>query len=341
MRQVEVHDVVEERHPADHRQPLGHRRPPPVEPRQQQQHRTDGHQQELQRRRILGRAQERQQRHHWSGLRAPRARVAVDVGGAHDDEARDERQPAPEQQPPAGGRLEIVEPAGREPQRHQPRPRQHRVSRHHRQPGHHDDAGRVEQIPQRRPGTEAGRRQRVEQVVEEDHGEAGRDDRLARQVDESRQHDHRQPERHQDDEQQGILAAEAEVQREAHHSELEQHEPQAARRQVPGQAGHRSAAAQPLRRGDAGQEHEARRTDMGDPAGQEQQRRRPRQVLGLEEHGVGVEELADVVERHDHHRQAAHGVDAGYARLVPRHGRVMLRIPPRDVENRPAAPTSR
>ena len=79
----------------------------------------------------------------------------------------------------------------------------------------------------------------------------------------------------------------------------------------------------------AGEEKERRGADVRDPAGEENHRRRPRQVFGRERHRRGVKEVADVIERHDDHHQAAEGVDRSEAgarmRAAGGHGRLRRR----------------
>ena len=58
----------------------------------------------------------------------------------------------------------------------------------------------------------------------------------------------------------------------------------------------------------AGEEHEHRRAEMRDPPGHEDRRRRPAEILGLERHRRGVDVVARVVERHDHHDETTKDV---------------------------------
>ena len=93
------------------------------------------------------------------------------------------------------------------------------------------------------------------------------------------------------------------------HRDFEQHQPQAASQQVARKLGAGAPAAHPVIRAHPGREQENRRTEMRDPAGEEDRGRSPRQILGLELLRGGVEVFAGVIERHDHHDEAAQRVD--------------------------------
>ena len=58
-------------------------------------------------------------------------------------------------------------------------------------------------------------------------------------------------------------------------------------------------------RNDARRKHEDRSTDVRDPAGKEERSGSASQVLRLKSHGAAVKEFADVIERHNDHRQSA------------------------------------
>src|SRR5206468_13071392 len=68
-------------------------------------------------------------------------------------------------------------------------------------------------------------------------------------------------------------------------------------------------ARRPEIRPGAGQKDEARRAEVGDPAGEEEKRRGAGEIGRLEQPGIEMKKLADMIEGHDHHDQPADEVD--------------------------------
>src|SRR5207249_2014101 len=78
-----------------------------------------------------------------------------------------------------------------------------------------------------------------------------------------------------------------------------------------------SPARRPEIRPGASQKDEARRAEVGDPAGKEEKRRGAGEIARLEQPGIEMKKLADMIEGHDHHDQPADEVD----RVESRRGR--------------------
>src|SRR5206468_9476209 len=90
-------------------------------------------------------------------------------------------------------------------------------------------------------------------------------------------------------------------------SDLDQPEPSA--HQETRQLRLASPARRPEIRPGAGQKDEARREEVGDPAGKEEKRRGAGEIGRLEQPGIEMKKLADMIEGHDHHDQPADEVD--------------------------------
>ncbi len=169
----------------------------------------------------------------------------------------------------------------------------------------------MQQRPQRRPCAETLRVDAVEQVVSADDHDAENSNRAQRQMDEHSQHHHRNADRPDHLQEQAVVIAHVERPDEAHQRDFEHDQPQAAREQEPAQLRARAMSPGEIR-ADACEQHERRRTEVRDPASEKQWRVGLRQVERIEAH-VG-EEIADVIQRHQHHHQAAQDVDRRYTR---------------------------
>jgi len=102
---------------------------------------------------------------------------------------------------------------------------------------------------------------------------------------------------------------ETETPGEADQRELEEHEPKASSQQPSRETG-AGLALRPLQvNGNAGQEHEHRCAEMRDPAGREQHRIALLEIERIKLQGLSVEEVADVVERHQGDDQTPQDVD--------------------------------
>ena len=106
------------------------------------------------------------------------------------------------------------------------------------------------------------------------------------------------------------MSLKREVHAEAQYGDIEQHQPEPAldqeQRKLPGR---RRGVALPQPRGSTGGEHKDRGAEVRHPAGEKDRGRGARQVIGLEKLRVSVEEITNVVERHQDHDKAAKGVE--------------------------------
>ena len=144
----------------------------------------------------------------------------------------------------------------------------------------------------------------VEQVVTCNHDEADRADCHPREPDEASEHDHRRADHpnHLRDE---VVEPKVERPAEPHDGELEHDQPEAARDEKSAEL---RRAATPLAveiGGDAGKENEDRRAEVGDPPREKESR------IGYvtRVHPTRAEEIARMIERHEHHDEAAQQVD--------------------------------
>ena len=275
VQQPEVHHVVSERDASEHHERMAGARRPALEGGQQQQRRTERHQQEHQRGRVLGRVEERQHGEHGGGLRRPRRRVAVAVDEAQAAGSRPCR-PRPVHRSKRGAPAGVPGVDFCRPD--SPRPsRRTTVARGSRRsparpptvmsPGwcstcHSGPAtpSWLAWIPSSRLWNSTMPRPRAPT----DPG---------RQAHARGQSDHRPAERPQDDQEHRIAPVEREVHRQAHHRQLHDDEPQATRpekrrRPRPGCRPEQAQAG-----AHAGREQEHRRADVGDPARQEDRTR--------------------------------------------------------------------
>ena len=173
----------------------------------------------------------------------------------------------------------------------------------------------VEQPPQPRPRPERRRAHTIGEVVQRDERHAHAEQDPPRQMDGGGEHDHAPAQRPEHQQEQRV-DAEVEEEREADGRHLEHDQPQPARQQKPRHRRAIAGAAVAEPDAQTGAEHEHRRAEVGDPARQEDRRRRPRQVLGLKLHRLEVDEVAGVVDGHQHHHQTAQDVDGGDARAA-------------------------
>ncbi|MCR5878280.1 hypothetical protein LRS04_07860 [Phenylobacterium sp. J367] len=176
----------------------------------------------------------------------------------------------------------------------------------------------MQQRPPDAEPPELGRLHPVEQVVARQDDHADRQHRLPRQPDEAGQGDHRPADRPDHLQEQEV---EPPVPAETDHRQLHGHQPQApgqqeARELAPGLA---AGELQPGR--DPGQEHEDRRAEVGDPAGGEEQRIAALRVKRIEDQRLVVEEVAHMVQHHEHHGHAAQQVDGRQALALEGGGR--------------------
>ena len=250
------------------------------------------------------------------GCARPRRRIAVDVQRAQHEEACNQERAPFEELAPANLRRQQEDRAARETERHDGKPRNQRVGREHRNAAEEEHAGLMQDVPDTGQPAEACRRHAIERVVQKDDGDAAGKHDPPRQMNERREHDHRQPERPQDEEQERIRRQQREVHRHPHDDELDDDQRQAARAQKPGQLpARRPRTLQAQECAGAGAAHEHRRADVRDPAGEEDDRRRAREVFGRKAHRAGVDEVARVIQRHDHHDQPAQRVERRQARV--------------------------
>jgi hypothetical protein len=252
----------------------------------------------------------------------PGLRLAVEVAEAQQQKARDQRQSDPVQRAAAGIGRRLEQRAEPVAERHHADPRHQRIEDADLEAaGQPAEMQLVQQVPgdrRRRPfAAEVLGADAVEAVVAEHDHRADGDDRRAWQPQQCRQKHHRPAERPQHLQ---LQAVEIEAPDQVVPGDFQQHDPQAAADQEALQRRAiecRAALVQPG--AGAGQQHEHRRAEVGDPASQEQQPGRLRQVGGVV--AVVDEVIAAVVECHDHDHQPAQAVDraqAGSARLTRR-----------------------
>jgi hypothetical protein len=86
MNQRDVHEKVEERNLPVDRDRAHQPRRAAIECRQQDQRRTERHEEKEQRRRVFGRIEKRDRGPQRRVLRAPRRRIAISVNGAQNEE---------------------------------------------------------------------------------------------------------------------------------------------------------------------------------------------------------------------------------------------------------------
>ena len=110
---------------------------------------------------------------------------------------------------------------------------------------------------------------------------------------------------------QAVVVAHIERPRQAHERDFQHDEPQAARQKKPAQLGARATSPSEIG-ADAREQHERRRAEVRDPARQEQGRAGLRQVERIE--ARVREEIADMIQRHQHHHQPAQDIDGSDAR---------------------------
>src|SRR5262249_16654050 len=144
----------------------------------------------------------------------------------------------------------------------------------------------------------------VEKVVSGNEHEAERADRPARQEDEPGECHHRPANRPNDLEIEG-LGYDAEGNGESDHGELENDEPEPAREEEAAGLPTTSAAVPEEVCRHTREEDESGRTEMSDPPREEQ--RRIADIAWVER--ASADEIAHVVERHDHHDEPTHEVD--------------------------------
>ena len=166
------------------------------------------------------------------------------------------------------------------------------------------ERGLVQDLPQPAELAELCGLDAVEQVMTRDHGDPDGADGPARQVNKPRENDHRNADR-PDHLQEDQVWKYAERPGEAHDREFQQHQPQSAGEQKPAHLAHRPAARAIEEGGCAREEHENRGAEMRDPAREEQSG--VVDVARVE--AGGREKVAGVVERHQHHDEAAQQVD--------------------------------
>ena len=202
-----------------------------------------------------------------------------------------------------------------ESQGHHGNPRHHRIAGNHGNPAKNKHPLLVEHVPDASERAELRRLHGVQAVVQDDNGKARDGQYPPGQINERGQRDHRHAERAEHQEQHRVAHLEREVERQAHHGQLDQDQPGATRQQKPRELRLRGTGAIETKEGaDASSEQKHRRADVGDPAREEQDRRRAGEILRRETHGARVEEITGVVERHDDHHRSAQRVDRGEAR---------------------------
>jgi hypothetical protein len=126
----------------------------------------------------------------------------------------------------------------------------------------------MQQIPERRGGAELVGFDAVQHVVACHHDHPDRSDRPPRQVDECREHDHRNADG-EDDLKDKMIKMKIKGPAHAHEGHFDKDQPTPAREKVAADlAGLSTRAVE--KRGYAGQQYESRRAEMRDPAGQKQ-----------------------------------------------------------------------
>ena len=96
-------------------------------------------------------------------------------------------------------------------------------------------AHRVHELPDHVPRFRRGASENAEDVLEQDHEQPDRSDRPRRQPHQSREQDHAPAEHPDDAGEDELRVVDAERPRRANHGELEEHEQESARHQVPRQ----------------------------------------------------------------------------------------------------------
>src|SRR5581483_9666936 len=84
--EIEMQDEVEERHTPENRQRIRDGKRMPIEPRQHDERRSDGHQQKIERSRIFGAVQKRQYGENGGAVRGPGRRISVAIYGSNHEE---------------------------------------------------------------------------------------------------------------------------------------------------------------------------------------------------------------------------------------------------------------
>ncbi len=150
-----------------------------------------------------------------------------------------------------------------------------------------------------------------------DQHHAERDHQPVRQIDQRRKHDHRAAQRAQhEDHGDAVIEVELPAQTPQRY-QFHEDQPQPAGKQEARQLAFGLTAECEIRSCPREQK-ENWRTEMRDPACEEQRHRRGRKVGGT---GARVsEEIADVVDRHQHHYRSAHQVDRLNASPLRSHG---------------------
>ena len=308
----EVEQVEEHRRGAEHRQcrddPPARR---PVERHQHQRPNAQRQQQEQQRRRIFGQRQEahdgpqRIARH-----REPRG-IAIAVNQPDQHERREHRDPRPDKATVADRRGR----AGQEPrtdrkaEHDHPDPGQHRIGRLRQQAerqGYH--VALMQHRPQRKQRLVGSEVDGIEQVVPAQDHDPGDQQDTVRQPDQRGQHDHADPDApdHLQPQRRHRRDAPIEFGQEQH---LQRHQHQSALDQI--HSGFRQrvpAAVQECRH--AGQRDEHRRTQAGGQTGDEQRGQGGTRIHRIGDRDMQEPRLPQMVEQHQHHDQAAQGVDA-------------------------------
>src|SRR5260370_20432121 len=152
MNDEDMDKEVEKRPPAEHHQRVGLRQREAVEPCHQQQGGTKGHEQEIERRRIFGAPQKRQDGHA-RYLSGPANRISIDVDSA-DDEKREGHAQADASHPPAAPwRVEWEDWSEAEAGGHHGNPWHQRVGGQDAHPAPLGHAGLVEKGPPPTPLT--------------------------------------------------------------------------------------------------------------------------------------------------------------------------------------------
>ena len=243
-------------------------------------------------------------------MHRPRRGVAIEIAEPQGDKGRREQQPQGQEPPPAPVRVERELAPERVARRHHADPWNKRVERIEARGLRQLDQPRLMQKrpdPTRR--VEVRRVDAVEQVVARNHGEANRADRYPRQPDEAREHDHRRAD-HPDHLRGEVVEPKVERPAEPHDGELEHHQPEAPRDEKPAELRRTSTPLSVEIGGDAGKQNEDWRAEVGDPPCEEESR------IGdvTRVHPARAEEVARVIQRHDHHDKATQQVDGIKAR---------------------------
>ena len=307
MQQVEEHRRSAERH-----QGLAATVPVQAfEPGQEQQADSQGEGEEQQRRRILGDVEEAHQGDRRRLAEGP-GFLAIAVEQAQQDEA--EQQPATARQEVAsarGRRRGAAEPvACGIAQGDHTDPRQQGVGGAQAQGvARFDPAAIVEHRPRQVPGRAGSEMQRIEQVVAGHQQHAERREQRARQPEQGGQGEHAQadrPDHLEIDHRRRQLEGPGEV----HQGQFQRHQEQPAleqeRRDRP--ASLALLAVEECRQ--AGEEDEHRRAQVRQGAAEEQRWLGAGDVHRVADLAVQEKGLADMVEQHEQHHQAAQGVDA-------------------------------